>query len=149
MLTTPETNHPSLWNLQENQGCHQQHCRNTGEGTYNPPDHSTRPEPYTPNLKCRHHQIRASIGNSLDLRIQHFHNTGSLACSSIFICSLMSHLPWTIHFISQTPGLNVMRLCMTVGLTHVAVIGTALKITVFQKISGFLRSSCSKDSLPS
>ena len=98
-----------------------------------------------PISKCRHHQIGASAGNCLDLRIQHFHNTGGLrCCSSIFICSLVSHLPWTIHFISQTPGLNVMRLCMTIGLTHVAVIGTALKITVFQKISGFLRSSCSK-----
>ena len=98
-----------------------------------------------PISKCRHHQIRASTGNRLDLRIQHFHNAGGLRCSSsIFICSLMSHLPWTIHFISQTPGLNVMRLCMAIGLTHVTVIGTALKITVFQKISGFLRSSCSK-----
>ena len=25
----------------------------------------------------------------------------------------MSHLPWTIHFISQTPGFNVVRLCTT------------------------------------
>ena len=98
-----------------------------------------------PVSESRHAKERASTGNRLDLRIQHFHNTGGLrCCPSIFICSLVSHLPWTIHFISQAPGLNVVRLCMAVGLTHVAVIGTALKITVFQKVSGFLRSSCSK-----
>ena len=98
-----------------------------------------------PISKCRHHQIGASTGNRLDLRIQHFHNAGGLrCCSSIFICSLMSHLPGTIHLISKTPGPDIVRLCVSVRLTHIAVIGTAFEITVFQKISGFLRSSCAK-----
>ena len=57
-----------------------------------------------PGAKGRHFQIGASACNSLNLRIHKFHQAGSLCCNSSVLCrSFMSHLPRTVHLVSETP----------------------------------------------
>ena len=57
-----------------------------------------------PGAKGRHFQTGASACNSLNLRIHKFHQAGSLCCNSSVLCrSFMSHLPRTVHLVSETP----------------------------------------------
>ena len=98
-----------------------------------------------PGTEGWHVQVGASAGYSLDRRIHEFHQPGSLSCdSSVFGSRFMSHLPRTIHFISQTPYFDIVRIFVTVSFSQITVVSTAFEVTVFQKILGIFRSAGSQ-----
>ena len=98
-----------------------------------------------PGTESRHIQVGASAGYGLDCRIHEFHQTGSFSCDSSVFCScFMTHLPRSVHFISQTPYFDIVRIFVTVFFSQITVISAAFEVTVFQKILGILRSAGSK-----
>ena len=56
----------------------------------------------------------------------------------------MAHLPRTIHFISQTPYFDIVRIFVTVFFSQITVVSAAFEVTVFQKILGIFRSTGSQ-----
>ena len=98
-----------------------------------------------PLRKRRHVQIRTSTGNKLNSRVNQFHSFCSfLGKPTIFMHSLMSNLPVTIHFISKTPYFYIMRIFYTMFNTQITIFGSSRMVTVFQKIACICHTSCTK-----
>ena len=95
-----------------------------------------------PGSEGGHGEPGASADDRFNGRIQHLHNpSGFLGSTAVFVSGFVTHLPGTVHLISQTPELDIMRFFIAVFFSQVTVIGAARKIAVFQKISGFFRTA--------
>ena len=98
-----------------------------------------------PVAKGIHGKGCAAAGHGLNGRIHEFHQTAGLRRdAAVFLRSLMSHLPGTVHLVAQAPEFDVMGLFIAVLSSQVAVVGALFKVAVFQHILRFFRPSGSQ-----
>ena len=98
-----------------------------------------------PECEGRHIFVGTSAYNELDRRIDEFHCFGCFFCqSSVLIHSLVTDLPWTVHFIPKAPGFESVWILLSVFDTEITVFGSTWMIAVFQKVAGICDSSCSQ-----
>ena len=90
----------------------------------------------------RHPRRSTSANNRLYALVRPLHQLNSLACLfTVIVSGKMANLPRPVHLVANAPGLNSVRLIMTVFPPKVAPISAAFKIAVLNKVSRILNTA--------
>ncbi len=83
-------------------------------------------------------------GDGLDARIGPFHRLGGLEgeyAVALRVALPGAYLPRAVHFVAETPGLDVVGLFTAVFAPQIGPPGAALKVGIFHAVYGVLKSA--------